>query len=137
MVQCRGCCRCYKKTVYVGEDESTRPNWTDLSQVFESDRDFFKGIADLICAYACHPNIFPVYAGFKKDERDEGERKEGLKKVSLGTVLGTALTTALRVVGVVCSLLADPKTPEDLIIYIKNKDNGKNLPMGIAKLAVL
>ena len=76
MVLCRSYYQYYKKTVYVEEDESTHPNWTDLSQAFKSDLDFFKGIANLICAYARHPNIFPIYAGFKKDKQDEEERKE-------------------------------------------------------------
>jgi len=136
MVQCRSYYQYYKKTVYVEEDESTHPNWTDLSQAFKSDLDFFKGIANLICAYACHPNIFPIYAGFKKEKQDEEERKEGLKKMSLGTIFGTILTTALHIVSIVCSFLTDPITPEDLIIYRKSKDNGKDIPMGIAKLAV-
>ena len=57
--------------------------------------------------------------------------------MSLGTIFGTTLNTALHIVSIVCSFLTDPKTPEDLIIYLKNKDNGKDIPMGIAKLAVL
>ena len=136
MVQCRSYYQYYKKTVYDEEDESTHPNWTDLSQAFKKDLDFFKGIANLICAYACHPNIFPIYAGFKQDKQDEKERKEGLRKMSLGTLLGTVLTTALHIVSIVCSFLTDPITPEDLIIYRKSKDSGKDIPMGIAKLAV-
>ena len=79
-------------------------------------------------------DIVPVYAGFKEEKKEE--RAEGLKKMSLGTIFATALTTLLHIVSIVCSFLTDPVTPEDLVIYRKCKDNGKDIPMGIAKLAV-
>ncbi len=132
--QCHSYYNYYKKTVYKDDIDSTHPNWTNLGDAFKSDLDFFKGMANLFCAYACHPNIFPVYAGFKEEKKEE--RAEGLKKMSLGTIFATALTTLLHIVSIVCSFLTDPVTPEDLVIYRKCKDNGKDIPMGIAKLAV-
>jgi len=132
--QCHSYYNYYKKTEYKDDIDSTHPNWTNLGDAFKSDLDFFKGMANLFCAYACHPNIFPVYAGFKEEKKEE--RAEGLKKMSLGTIFATALTTLLHIVSIVCSFLTDPVTPEDLVIYRKCKDNGKDIPMGIAKLAV-
>jgi amino acid permease len=133
-IQCHSYYKYYKETVYKEEDENTHPNWTNLGMAFKKDLDFFKGMANLFCAYACHPNLFPIYAGFKEEK---GDRKEGLKKMSLGTLFATVLTTAFHILSIVCSFLIDPITPEDLIIYRKDKDNGKDIPMSIAKLAVL
>ncbi len=133
MFQCKGYYDYYKKNKYKEDDETTHPNWVDLGNAFKKDLDFFKGMANLFCAYACHPNIFPVYAGFKEEK---GDRKEGLKKMSLGTIFATILTTALHIVSIVCSFLTDPITPEDLVIYRKSKDGGKDILMAIAKFAV-
>ena len=132
-VQCHSYYQYYKKHFYLKNVESTHPNWTNLGDAFKKDLDFFKGMANLFCAYACHPNIFPVYAGFKEDK---GDRKEGLRKMSLGTIFATVLTTCLHILSIVCSFLTDPLTPEDLIIYRKSKDGGKDIFMAIAKLAV-
>ena len=132
--QCNSYYKYFKKTEYVEDDESTHPNWSNIGDAFKSDLDFFKGMANLFCAYACHPNIFPVYAGFKEEKKEE--RAEGLKKMSLGTIFATALTIALHIISIVCSFLTDPVTPEDLIIYRRCKDSGKDIPMAIAKLSV-
>ena len=131
--QCHGYYKYYINNRYIEEDESTHANWTDINNAFKKDLDFFKGMANLFCAYACHPNIFPVYAGFKEEK---GDRKEGLRKMSLGTIFATVLTTALHIVSIVCSFLTDPITPEDLVIYRKSKDSGKDLFMAVAKLTV-
>ena len=132
-VQCPSYYKHYKKTVYVEEDKSTHANYIDISQAFKKDLDFFKGMANLFAAFACHPNIFPIYAGFKEDK---GDRKEGLKKMSLGTIFATILTALLHFVSIISSFLTDPITPEDVIVYRKSKDGGKDIPMAIAKLAV-
>ena len=132
-VQCHSYYQYYKKHFYLKNVESTHPNWTNLGDAFKKDLDFFKGMANLFCAYACHPTIFPIYAGFKEDK---GDRKEGLRKMSLGTIFATVLTTVLHILSIVCSFLTDPLTPEDLIIYRKSKDGGKDIFMAIAKLAV-
>ena len=89
----------------------------------------------LVITVQCHSyyQYYPVYAGFKEDK---GDRKEGLRKMSLGTIFATVLTTVLHILSIVCSFLTDPLTPEDLIIYRKSKDGGKDIFMAIAKLAV-
>ena len=133
-VQCHSYYKFYKKTKYIEEDDSTHPNWTNLGDAFKEDLDFFKGMANLFCAYACHPNIFPVYGGFKEEKKEE--RATGLKKMSLGTIFATILTTILHIVSIICSFLTDPYTPEDLVIYRKCKDKSKDIFMTIAKLAV-
>ena len=129
MVQCNSYYQHYKNTVYKKDDKSTHVNWFNLKEAFTKDLVFFKGIANLIFAYACQSGIFPIYAGFKFQEN-------GLKKMRIGTILGTLFTTALHVISIVCGFLTDPITPEDLIIYRKNKGNGRDIAMVIARLFV-
>ena len=129
MIQCKSYYKHYKDTVYIEEDENTHPNWINLGEAFKKDLIFFKGIANLIFAYACQSGIFPIYAGFKI-------QKDGLKKMKIGTILGMGLTTILHFISIICGFLTDPITPEDLIIYRKNKGTGKDLAMACARLFV-
>ena len=129
-IQCHDYYNYYKKTIYKKEDKSTYPNWINIGNAFTKELDFFKGMANLFCAYACHPGIFPVYAGFKFQEN-------GLYKMKLGTFFATCLTTALHIISIVCSFLTDPITPEDLIIYRKNKGNGRDIAMTVSKLFIV
>ena len=69
-IQCHSYYKYYKNNVYKEEDEETHPNWTNIGMAFKKDLDFFKGMANLFCAYACHPNLFPIYAGFKEEKGD-------------------------------------------------------------------
>ena len=128
-IQCNSYYNHYKKTVYVEEDDSTHENWVNLGNAFTKELDFFKGMASLFAAYACHTGVFPVYSGFKHQEN-------GLKKMQYGTIYATILTTVLHIVSIVCSFLTDPITPEDLVIYRKSKDGGKDVAMTIAKLFI-
>ena len=132
MVECHSYYKHYKKTVYKKEDESTHVNWINLGDAFTKKLDFFKGITNLIFAYACQSGIFPIYAGFKRYYPKE----VAVKKMKLGTVLGLLFTTILHIISIVCSFLTDPITPEDLIIYRKNKGTGKDVAMVIARLLV-
>ena len=129
MFQCKDYYNYYKKTKYIKNDKSTHPNWINLGKAFTEDLNFFKGMANLFCAYACHPGTFPVFAGFKI-------QKDGLKKMRYSVFFATCLTTVLHIISIVCSFLIDPYTPEDLVIYRKNKGNGNDLAMTISKLFV-
>ena len=129
MVECHSYYKHYKDTVYKEDDKSTHINWINLGDAFTKDLIFFKGIANLIFAYACQSGIFPIYAGFKIV-------KDGKKKMRISAILGMLLTTLLHVVSIVCGFLTDPITPEDLIIYRKNKGTGKDVAMVIARLLV-
>lgn len=129
MIECNSYYHHYKDTVYEEDDDSTHPNWINLGDAFTKDLVFFKGIANLIFAYACQSGIFPIYAGFKIQEN-------GLKKMKIGTILGTILTTLLHIISIVCGFLTDPINPEDLIIYRKNKGSGKDIAMVLARLFV-
>ena len=129
MVECKSYYDHYRDTVYKKDDKSTHPNWFNLGDAFTKKLVFFKGIANLIFAYACQSGIFPIYAGFKI-------QKDGLKKMRIGTILGTVLTTLLHVISIVCGFLTDPVTPEDLIIYRKNKGTGRDMAMVLARLFV-
>ena len=128
MIECHGYYKYYKENKYIKEDKSTHPNWVNFGDAWKSDLDFFKGMANLFTAYACHPGIFPVYAGFKHNNPNKG-----IREMKLGTLFATILTTALHFIIIVCSFLTDPYTPEDLIIYRKSKDNGKDIFMVISR----
>ena len=129
MVQCKSYYEHYKDTVYKEDDKSTHPNWFNLGKAFTKDLVFFKGIANLIFAYACQSGIFPIFAGFKM-------QKDGVKKMRIGTILAIILTTLLHFISIICGFLTDPITPEDLIIYRKNKGKGKDIAMVIGRLLV-
>lgn len=131
MIQCHSYYKHYKNTVYIKDDKSTHPNWVNFKDAWKSDLDFFKGMANLFTAYACHPGVFPVYAGFKHYYPDKG-----VKKMKISTLFATILTTALHIVSIVCSFLTDPATPEDLVIYRKNKGSGKDIFMVISRLFI-
>ena len=130
-IQCHGYYKYYKKNKYIKEDKNTHPNWINFKDAWKEDLDFFKGMANLFTAYACHPGIFPVYAGFKRNYPNKG-----VKEMKLSTLFATILTTALHIISIVCSFLTDPYTPEDLVIYRKSKDGGKDIWMVIARLFI-
>ena len=128
-IQCHSYYEYYKKTKYKKNDINTHPNFYDFGKAFTKKLDFFKGMACLFGAYACHVGIFPVFTGFKYQQN-------GLKKMKLSIFYSTCLNTILHFLAIICSFLTEPIDPEDLIIYRKNKDNGKDIPMTIAKLLV-
>ena len=128
-IQCHDYYNYFKKTKYKKEDVNTHPNWTDLGKAFTKKLDFFKGMACLFGAYACHVGIFPTFSGFKNQEN-------GLKQMKLSIFFSTTLNTVLHILAIVCSFLTEPINPEDLIIYRKDKDKGKDLPMTIASLLI-
>ena len=130
MVQCHSYYEHYKDTVYKEDDPSTHVNWIDFGDAFTSELVFFKGFANLLFAYACQSGIFPIHAGFKM-------QKDGDKKMKISSALGMLFTTILHIISIVCGFLTDPITPEDLIIYRKNKGSGKDVAMVIARLLVV
>lgn len=127
--QCHDYYKYFKETKYIKEDVNTHPNWIDLGRAFSKKLDFFKGIACLFGAYACHVGIFPIFSGFKYHEN-------GLKQMKYSIFFSTSLNTILHILAIVCSFLTEPINPEDLIIYRKDKGNGKDIPMTIAKLLI-
>ena len=129
MIECNKYYNYYKEHEYIEEDKSTHPNWVDLSSAFTEKLDFFKGIACIFGAYACHTGVFPVYSGFKHQEN-------GLRKMRFAVFFSVCLTTALHIISIVCSFLTDPYKPEDVVIYRKKIGNGKDVAMTISKLFV-
>ena len=129
MIQCKDYYQYYKDTKYVKEDINTHPNWIHFENAFTKELNFFKGMASLFYAYSCHPQIFPIFKGFKN-------KPGGIKKMRISVLLATCLTTVLHIISIVCSFLTDPYTPEDLVIYRKNKGNGKDMAMTLSKLFV-
>ena len=127
--QCNGYYNHYKETVYKEDDKDTHVNWFDLSKGFTEKLEFFQAMATLFAAYACTTGIYPVYEGFKY-------QKNGLTKMKWAIFIGIAFTTVLHFSAITSSFLTDPITPEDLIIYRKQKDDGYDIFMNIAKIAI-
>ena len=63
-------------------------------------------------------------------------QKDRDKKMKLSSVLGMLLTTILHFIRIICGFITEPITQEDLIIYRKDKDNGKDISMVISRLLV-
>ena len=104
-------------------------DWSDLSKAFTSDLHFFKGMASLFTAYSCVTGVYPVYEGFK-------HQKSGFHKMKLSTLFSVILVTLLHILSITVAFLTEPIYPEDIIIYRKPKDNGKDILMNIAKFAI-
>ena len=129
MIECNKYYKHYKNNVYIKEDKDTHINLIDLGKAFTKDLIFFKGMACIFGAYACHTGVFPVFSGFKY-------QKNGLKKMKFSVFYSVCLTTALHIISIVCSYLTEPITPEDVVIYRKPLGNGKDIPMTISKLLI-
>ena len=86
-------------------------------------------MASLFTAYSCVTGVYPVYEGFK-------HQKSGFHKMKLSTLFSVILVTLLHILSITVAFLTEPIYPEDIIIYRKPKDNGKDILMNIAKFAI-
>ena len=73
LIQCHDYYKYSKNKYYIKDDKSTHINWINLGKAFSKKLEFFKGVAALFTANACHTGVFPVFVGFKY-------QKDGLKK---------------------------------------------------------
>ena len=129
MIECNKYYKHYKNNIYNKNDKSTKVNWVNLGKAFTKELNFFKGVACIIGAYCCHTGVFPVFAGFKHQEK-------GIRKMKFSVITSMIITTVLHFLSMICSYLTDPITPEDVIIYRKKIGKGKDIPMTIAKLFI-
>ena len=120
----------YKNTIYNINDKSTYPNWTNLKNAFNSKMEFFKGLCILFASYTCIPVMFPIFEGFKIQEH-------AFKKTQISVMLGILLTTCLLIISIVCSYLINPYSPEELIIFRKSKNSGKDILILIINFLML
>ena len=120
----------YKNTIYDENDKSTHPNWTSLGKAFNSKMDFFRGLCILFALYTCMPIMFPIFEGFKIQEKP-------LKKTKVSVILGTLLTTVLTIISIICSYLINPYSPEEFIFFRKNKNYGKDVLILITNLLLV
>ena len=128
LIQCHDYYKDSKNKYYIKEDKFTHANWINIGKAFSKELEFFKGIAALFTANACHTGVFPVYVGFKY-------QKDGLNKMKKATLFGVILITSLYILSMIISFLTNPFEPEDVIIYRKSK-GGKDVAMTISKLFV-
>ena len=112
----------YKNEIYNKNDKSTYQNWTKLQNAITSKMEFFKGLCILFATYTCMPVMFPIFEGFKI-------QINALKKTKISVMLGILSTTVLTIISIVCSYLINPYSPEELIVFRKNKDSGKDVLM--------
>ena len=128
LIQCHDYYKYSKNKYYIKEDKSTHINWINLGKAFSKKLEFFKGVAALFTANACHTGVFPVFVGFKY-------QKDGLKKMKKATLFGVIIITSLYILSMIISFLTNPFQPEEVIIYRESK-GGKDVAMTIAKLFV-
>ena len=130
IIQCGSYYNFYKNTIYDKENKSTHPNWTNLDKAFNSKMDFFKGLCILFANYTCMSIMFPIFEGFKIQEKP-------LKKTRVSVILGTLLITALTIISIICSYLINPYSPEEFIFFRKKKNPGKDIPILVTNLILV
>ena len=74
--------------------------------------------------------MFPIFEGFKIQEH-------AFKKTQISVMLGILLTTCLLIISIVCSYLINPYSPEELIIFRKSKNSGKDILILIINFLML
>ena len=129
-IQCNSYYNYYKDTIYDKNNKDTYTNWTNLKLAFTTKMEFFKGLCILFASYTCMPIIFPIFEGFKIQENP-------FKKTQTSVFLGILCTTVLNIISIICSYLINPYSPEELIIFRKNKNNNKDVLMIIINFILI
>ena len=130
IIECNSYYNFYKSEIYNKNDKNTYPNWSHLKYAFTTKMEFFKGLCILFASYTCMPIMFQIFEGFKIQENP-------LKKTQMSVILGILLTTALSIISIICSYLINPYSPEELIIFRKNKNNSKDILMIIINFILI
>ena len=65
LIQCNDYYKDSKNKYYIKEDKSTHINWINIGKAFTKELEFFKGVAALFTANACHTGVFPVFVYIK------------------------------------------------------------------------
>ena len=130
LIQCKSYYNHYKSTIYNKENKSTYPNWTNIEKAFNSNMDFFKGLCILFANYTCMSIMFPIFEGFKIQEKP-------LKKTRISVFLGMLLISLLTIISIICSYLINPFSPDEFIFFRKNKNSGKDILMLITNLILV
>ena len=130
LIECNSYYNYYKQTIYNKNDKRTYPNWTNLKSAFTTKMEFFKGICILFASYTCMPIMFPIFEGFKIQENP-------LKKTQMSVAFGILLTTVLSILSIICSYLINPYSPEELIIFRRNKNGSKDILMMIINFILI
>ena len=120
----------YKSNIYNEKDETTYPNWSNLGNAFTTKMEFFKGLCILFVSYTCMSVMFPIFEGFKI-------QLNPWKNVRISVILGLLSTTAITITSIICSYLMNPYSPEELIIFRKNKNSGKDIVMLIINFILI
>lgn len=118
----------YKDNIYKEEDIKTHANYFEIKQAFTSRLHFFKGLATIFNAFACHNNLYPVYDSFSGVEG-------GDRKMYISLILSQIFVCILQCICVSAAFLTDPITPSDFILFRENRFGGLDIPMNIAKLS--
>ena len=129
-IQCHDYYKNYKNNGYKKDDKSTYLNLFNISNGFNEELNFFKGITNLFFSFTWHHRIFPIIVKFNS-------KINGWHKMKIGVFYVISLTTILHIIAIICSFLIDPITPKDLILYRKNIGEGKDILMTLAKLLTL
>ena len=111
---------------YKEDDSSTHANWFDITKAFNSDLNFFTGIATVFFCYSCHPGAFPVFKTLKN------HTEERINKVFFRSI---CLDIIIYILIAICGFMTAPLKPESLVIFRESVfDN--DIFMTIAKIAL-
>ena len=111
---------------YKEDDSSTHANWFDITKGFNSELNFFTGIATVFFCYSCHPGAFPVFKTLKN------HTEERINKVFFRSI---CLDVIIYLLIAICGFMTAPLKPESLIIFRESVfDN--DIFMTIAKIAL-
>ena len=111
---------------YKEDDSSTHANWFDITKAFNSDLNFFTGIATVFFCYSCHPGAFPVFKTLKN------HTEERINKVFFRSI---CLDIIIYILIAICGFMTAPLKPESRVIFRESVfDN--DIFMTIAKIAL-
>lgn len=117
----------YLKNVYVKDDESTHPNWFDITRAFNSNLDFFTAFGTIMFSYANHQGALPVERSLQTND------DKLMNKVFRRSIL---LTLIIYFFTYIASFLTTPLKSEDLIIF-RDSIFDNDIFMNISKIAII
>ena len=111
---------------YDENDSKTHANWFNIKKGFNTQLDFFTGMATVFFCYTCHPGAFPVYKTLKKNNKD---------KINTVFFRSICLDIIIYILVTICGFMTAPTNPQELIIYRKSVFEN-DIFMTIAKIAL-
>jgi amino acid permease len=128
VIQCPFYIQHYWDKVYKENDESTHMNLFNVASGFDEHLFFFQGTAAMFYSFTCHIGAFPIFNSLKNNVNRR------IQKVINRTIL---LDFLIFIIIIVCGFLTWPVNTPELIIERENIAGGKDIIMGIGKIAFI